>query len=144
MLGDHDLWGKSKPHEPSVGVPLAIAGPGIREGVESTALVSIMDLAATFLDCGGVSVPAEMDSRSLLPVLQGRTDTHRDHVLSGLGSFRVVRDGRYKLVTGYPDPESVALYDLHEDPLENEDIATDSPGEVERLRQLIDQARKSA
>jgi arylsulfatase A-like enzyme len=144
MLGDHDLWGKSKPHEPSVGVPLAIAGPGIRESVESTALVSIVDLAATFLDCGGVPVPGEMDSRSLLPVLEGRTDTHRDHVLSGLGSFRVVRDGRYKLVTGYPDAESVALYDLQEDPLENENIAPDSPGEVERLQLLIDQARVPA
>ena len=34
MLGDHDLWGKTKPHQPSVGVPLIAAGPGSREGQE--------------------------------------------------------------------------------------------------------------
>lgn len=140
MLGDHDLWGKSKPHEPSVGVPLVIAGPGVREGVESEALVSIMDLAATFLETGQVSVPETMDSRSLLPLLRGETASHRDHLLSGLGSFRVVRDGRYKLVTGYPDADSVALYDLENDPLENENIAADAPPEVERLRQLLSAA----
>lgn len=134
MLGDHDLWGKSKPHEPSVGVPLVVAGPGVQEGVVSNALVSIMDLAATFLECGQASIPAEMDSRSLLPLLRGEQAAHREYLHSGLGDFRVVRDERYKLVTGYPNAESVALYDLQEDPLEDRDIAAERPGEVERLR----------
>lgn len=137
MLGDHDLWGKSKPHEASVGVPLTIAGPGVREGVESAALVSVMDLAATFLDWGGAATPDSMDSRSLIPLLRGVTDRHRDHLRSGLGAFRVVRDERYKLVTGYPDADSVAIYDLHNDPLENENIADAMPDAVERLRGVL-------
>ena len=29
MLGDHNLWMKRQPYEPSVGVPLAVAGPGV-------------------------------------------------------------------------------------------------------------------
>jgi arylsulfatase A-like enzyme len=144
MLGDHNLWGKSKPHEPSVGVPLAIAGPGVQVGAQSEALVSIMDLAATFLECGHAAVPEAMDSRSLLPLLRGVTTTHREYLHSGLGDFRVVRDGRYKLVTGYPDAQSVALYDLRDDPLENHDVAAERPGEVERLRAEIEEVRRDS
>ena len=50
----------------------------------SQALVTILDLAATFLDYARLAVPPEMDSRSLRPLLEGRTDQHRDHLLSGL------------------------------------------------------------
>ena len=141
MLGDHNLWGKSKPHEPSVGVPLVVAGPGVQQGVASDALVSVMDLAATFLECGQATVPDEMDSRSLGPLLRGDTAAHRDYLHSGLGDFRVVRDGQYKLVTGYPEAESVALYDMQEDPQENRDVASDKPGEVERLRAALEGVR---
>jgi arylsulfatase A-like enzyme len=141
MLGDHNLWGKSKPHEPSVGVPLVIGGPGVHAGIESDALVSIMDLAATFLESGQTAVPAEMDSRSLLPLLRGKTAAHREYLYSGLGDFRVVRDERYKLVTGYPESASAALYDLEEDPLENRDIAADKPGDVARLRAALGDVR---
>jgi len=40
MLGDHDRWGKGVWHQPSVGVPLVMAGPGISQGIVSDALVS--------------------------------------------------------------------------------------------------------
>ena len=40
MLGDHDLWGKWLPYQPSVGVPLVIAGPGVRKGFVSGAPAS--------------------------------------------------------------------------------------------------------
>ncbi len=141
MLGDHNLWGKSKPHEASAGVPLVVAGPGVQRNVASDALVSIMDLAATFLECGGAPVPERMDSRSLMPLLRGTTSTHRTHLLTGLGAFRVARDHQYKLVAGYPDADSVALYDLQVDPLENRDIAADKPAEVKRLQELIEAGR---
>jgi hypothetical protein len=35
--------------------------------------------------------------------LAGRTDSHRDLVFSGLSAWRLVSDGRFKLVRGY-DP----------------------------------------
>ncbi|MBK9165849.1 MAG: sulfatase-like hydrolase/transferase [Bryobacterales bacterium] len=82
MLGDHNRWGKSVPWHESVGVPLVAAGPGVEQGVVSDALVSLMDLAATFLDFGGVAAPREMDSRSLRPLLAGRTGNTA--TLSGL------------------------------------------------------------
>ncbi|MGH2354538.1 MAG: sulfatase family protein, partial [Chloroflexota bacterium] len=54
MLGDHNRWGKSTYYQPSAGVPLIAAGPGVREGVTSDALVSLHDLTATFLEHAGV------------------------------------------------------------------------------------------
>ena len=88
MLGDHDRWTKRYPYEASVGVPLVIAGPGVRQGYETNALASVMDVAATCLDFAGVSVPSEMDSRSMKPILTGDSLSHRDYLFSGFGSWR--------------------------------------------------------
>ena len=134
MLGDHDLWGKSKPHQPSVGVPLVVAGPGVNGGQVIDAPVTTLDLHATFLDAAGLPQPEDTDSRSLAPLLEGKTRAHRDYVRSGLGDWRVVSDGRYKLVTGYGETGQDMLFDLEADPLENEDIADTAADIVKRLK----------
>ena len=137
MLGDHGLWGKSVPYQPSVSVPLIVAGAGVKKTGSSDVLVNTMDLTATFLDYAGVVRPGDMDSLSLRPVLEGKTSTHRQEVLSGLGPWRMVFDGRYKLIRGYnpkgrrwmhqwdpkefikPATEPLLLFDLEADPREN-------------------------
>ena len=152
MLGDHTRWGKNLPWQPSIGVPLMVAGPGVRQDVSSDALVSTMDLAATFLDYAGTRKPPEMDSRTLRPLLEGRASRHREYLRSGLGRWRLVMDGRYKLVTGFeaqakrseggeqssagqsPPP---MLFDLQNDPLENENVAADAAKQVKRLSALL-------
>lgn len=152
MLGDHDRWAKQVPYHPSVSVPLLAMGPGIGSGVNSDAPVSIMDLAATFLDYASVQRPDDMDSRSLRPLLEGRTKSHREYVLSGLGSWRMVWDGRYKLMTGF-DPtrrnlrtpvtpeeqKSIPpiLFDLRADPLENKDLVAANATRARDLAQLL-------
>ncbi|NQT52421.1 sulfatase-like hydrolase/transferase, partial [bacterium] len=100
MLGDHGRWGKCMPHQPSVGVPLVVAGPGVRKGHVCHEPTTTLDLTATFLQAAGLEVPKDMDSRSLLPLLRDDTDKHRDHVLSGLQGWRLVFDGRHKLIRG--------------------------------------------
>jgi len=65
MLGDHDLWGKRVPFQPSVGIPMIIAGPGTVRGMVSEMPVSLMDLCATFLEYAGISPLPEMESLSL-------------------------------------------------------------------------------
>lgn len=154
MLGDHDLWMKRYPRQASVGVPLVVAGPGIREGASTDALVSMMDLAATFLDYAGAEVPASMDSRTVRPVLDGSSGTHREFLLSGLNPWRCITDGRLKLIRGWPDgarnsgnslpvyPEGDAdaeplLFDIREDPFENRDLAATAPSDVARLTQAL-------
>lgn len=69
-------------------VPLAIRLPQRFPGHRVVDdLVSLTDLAPTFLEAGGVPVPAEMTGRSLLPILEsgtrGRVDSERTFVLLG-------------------------------------------------------------
>jgi arylsulfatase A-like enzyme len=135
MLGDHGRWGKSVPFQQSIGVPMVLAGPGVKSGVRTDALVSIMDLAATFLDFGGVAKPKDMDSLSLLPLLEGKTRKHREFARSGLGNWRAVWDGRYKLVRGFS--EETELFDMESDPQEDHNIAARSKDMVERLSEVI-------
>jgi arylsulfatase A-like enzyme len=131
---------------------MVIAGPGVQDGVVSDALVSHMDLAATFLEYGSTPKPAEMDSRSLKGLLEGKTKKHRDAVRSGLGAWRMVYDGRYKLIRGF-DPEASSqnlhkgasaakavaplLFDLKDDPLENVNMAAKASQHVERLSRYL-------
>ena len=158
MLGDHNRWGKSVPYDPSVGVPLTIAGPGVRRRFVSDALVSTMDLAATFLEYANLPRPAKMDSRSFKPLLDGKTSAHREYVLSGLGQWQLVFDGRYKFIRGF-DPAAarrkrakrqgrgqgeretgpLLLFDLENDPLENVNIADKAPAIVKRLSRILDE-----
>ena len=117
MLGDHNRWGKHVPYQASLGIPLVIAGPGVRARGNSRALVTLTDLASTFLDFAGLPVPAAMDSRTLRPLLAGQTRRHRSHLVAGLEGWRLVWDGRYKLIEGFEkEPQ---LFDLRRDPLEN-------------------------
>lgn len=145
MLGDHARWGKSVPYQASIGVPLVMAGPDIAQGVESDALVSLMDLAATFLDYADLPAPDGMESRSLRALLERGGGEHRDYVRSALkvgqahaGRFRLVQDRRYKLVEGFC--EAPALYDREADPFEFENIAATQSREVARLAKLFPDA----
>lgn len=139
MLGDHNLWAKSKPYQPSVGVPLIFAGPGIESGSVSDALVSHIDVGPTILEYAGAKPLKDIDGHSLVSLLAGRTTQHQTYVRSGLGSWRLVFDGRYKFVRGYPKPDDILLFDLQKDPLENHNLAEDPSAKkiIEHLRQLV-------
>jgi choline-sulfatase len=154
MLGDHGRWGKSVPYHASACVPFLAAGPGIARGAKSAALISIMDLAATFLDYAGVTTPKDMDSRSFRALLEGKAAKHREVVLSGLGAWRMAFDGRYKVITGFPAKnlkindewtpvsKEVAgvkpmVFDLMSDPKENQDLFDAMPADAAKLLERL-------
>jgi len=140
MLGDHNLWAKTSYYQPSVGIPMVIAGPGVTAGQTFDGPVNLHDLAATFLQAAGLTPTPEMDSRSLAPVLDGSSDSHRDYVFSGLvwprGAWHLVFDGRYKLVNIEGEPP--ILFDLQDDPWEDDNIAATNPDIVARLQEWMD------
>jgi arylsulfatase A-like enzyme len=91
MTGDHGMpfpRCKANLYDCGARVPLAVRGPGIATGRVVRALVSLTDLAPTFLKLGGVETPEVMTGRSLVPLLRG-TDPDpgeveaRDHVVAG-------------------------------------------------------------
>ena len=80
-----------------------------RERVDAPA--ATLDLHATVLDYAGVD-PGDVDSRSMRPFLSDAGGLPRDVVYAGLSTWRMVFDGRYKLVRGYdPDRRRGADYE---------------------------------
>ena len=72
-LGDHGLFDKRFMYEESLRTPFLIRWPGtIKPGARSDAMALNVDFAETFLDAAGLPAPADMQGRSLVPVLRGR------------------------------------------------------------------------
>ena len=159
-LGDHWLGEKELFHDPSVKVPLIVVDPSreadATRGTVSRALVEGIDLAPTFVEVAGGRPRREvLEGHSLLPLIHGRGETPRDHVVSEYDySFRAARalldrpadsarlamifDGRFKLV--HAEGFRPMLYDLEADPEELVDLGAD-PGhaaERERLQLALD------
>lgn len=130
-LGEHGWYDKRFMYEESHRTPLMIRYPaGIHPASSTDALTLNIDLSATLLDYAGVTIPDEVQGRSLRPVLEGNTpDDWREDIYyryyQEMNSYhRVarhegVRDERYKLIQyTEPDFEGYELFDLETDPSE--------------------------
>ena len=128
-LGEHGWYDKRFMYEESHRTPLMIRYPPLTAAGSTTdALALNIDLAPTLLELAGVTVPPDLQGRSLLPVLGGQTPADwRESIYyryyQQMNSYhRVarhegVRDQRYKLIH-FTEPgfEGYELYDLEQDP----------------------------
>ena len=82
-MGEHRLMtGKLTAFDTDVRVPLIVAGPGVPAGQVAPQLAENVDLAPTFSELGGTSMPSNVDGHSLAPLLTGASpDPWRDAVL---------------------------------------------------------------
>jgi len=107
VSGDHGApgfpHGKCNLYDFGSGVSLAIRGGGTKGGRIVDDLISLTDLAPTFLELAGVNVPETMTGRSLVDVLkseqEGRVDPRRSAVF--IGRERHTDDARADF-TPYP------------------------------------------
>lgn len=136
-LGEYGLAGKWFPHELSLRVPLIVFDPRLppeRRGRRRDELVLNLDIAPTLLDAAGVTPPATMQGRSLLPLVRGespgwRTEFFYEHLFDhpGLPKSEAVRTERWKYMRFVEtQPVYEALYDLERDPGETSNLA-DTP-----------------
>jgi arylsulfatase len=131
MLGDHGLYQKSVAYEPSLRVPLIVAGPGIEGGRTSDALVELSDINPTICDLTHTPTLPHIDARSFKPILDNNAKSHRTETISTLRAFQCIRTSRYKLIVNINDiPE---LYDIIQDPHELNNIAPKQPSLVKEL-----------
>jgi arylsulfatase A-like enzyme len=140
LLGHHGRFEKHMMWEEAVRSPLLIRGPGL-EPTSTDALTGLVDLAPTILDVLGEPPMPHTQGRSLTPLLEGRTETHRRVVFSEYlpDNKAMVRTDRWKYVftTGASDlaggyatglgPSGIdhRLYDLETDPGETNNLADD-------------------
>jgi arylsulfatase A-like enzyme len=137
FLGEHGWFDKRWIFEQSLRTPLVMEWPGvIKPGSVNTDMVSNLDYAETFLDAAGIPVPAEMQGRSMMPILRGQTPAdwrqefyyhYYEHpaVHNVARHYGIVTD-RYKLVYFYePEFNYWELFDLKNDPMELKSVYGD-------------------
>ncbi len=135
FLGDHGWFDKRWMYEESLRMPLVARWPaGVEPGTVSNELVQNLDFAPTFLDLAGVSIPDDVQGRSLVPLLKGEepTDWRESiyyHYYEQPSEHNVprhfgVRTARHKLIRYYEIGEG-ELFDLEEDPHELRSVYDD-------------------
>ena len=150
FLGDHFLFDKRLMYEEPIRVPLAIRYPaGVKAGTDVSAFAVNVDYAPTILDYAGLNVPADMQGRSLRPLLEG--DTPADwrksfyyHYWEWPNGHYVaphygVRTERFKLIHHYDERyggrAAWELIDLQADPHELKNVI-ENPGYAEQVAEL--------
>lgn len=143
--GEHRRGDKRVAYEESLRIPLVICGPGVaKPGRTAEQMVLNIDVVPTILDLAGVKVPAQVQGRSLEPILAGGKPEWRKSFLfeyfqeawlPRIPTLVGVRTTEWKYVR-YPTIKAVdELYDLAKDPYEMHNLAND-PAAKEQLAKM--------
>lgn len=135
FLGDNGMYDKRFMYEPSIRMPFIARWPGvIPRGMSQRALAINVDFAPTFLEAAGLVTPADMQGRSLLPVLRGeRPDDWRtsfyyryydDPGAHNTAAHYGVRTDTHKLIH-YWKQDEWEMFDLVHDPHELKNLYDD-------------------
>jgi arylsulfatase A-like enzyme len=155
--GEHRLLHKERAYEEASRVPFAIRYTAlITKPRKDNRLVSVIDLAPTIYELAGVQLPADVDGRSLIPLMQeteldpsewrdallleGWPGLRREHV----GNYQAIRTDRYVYIETYEDkPE---LYDTLNDPFQLRNLIDDPAlrKTAKRLRKRLHRYHPSA
>jgi arylsulfatase A-like enzyme len=156
FLGDHGMFDKRFMYEESLRMPFLVRWPeAIKASTTSEAMALNVDFAPTFLEAAGLTIPADMQGRSLLPVLRGRTPAdwrtsmyYRYYHDPGHHNTRAhygVRTQTHKLIH-YWKKDQWELFDLVRDPHEmhnlygergHEAVTASLKSELLRLKQSL-------
>ncbi|MFN0088519.1 MAG: sulfatase [Blastocatellia bacterium] len=153
FLGEHNMYDKRFMYEESLRTPFLIRWPKrIRPGSISRGMILNLDFAPTMLDAAGVKAPADMQGRSLLPLLGGkvprdwRTSIYYRYYHPGhhnVAAHYGVRTERHKLIY-FNKLDQWELYDLRKDPGETRNLYRDPAHApiVEKLKRELRRLRR--
>jgi arylsulfatase A-like enzyme len=153
FLGEHGFFDKRFMYEEALRTAFIVHWPGkVEEGVVNDRdIVSNIDIASTFLEMAGIEIPQEIQGRSMVPVLEGKTPddwrktflyTYHELANHNVQPHFGVTDGRNKLIY-YPKYNEWEFFDLKKDPQEmisqyfipeNKTVITKLKKELVRLR----------
>jgi arylsulfatase A-like enzyme len=145
FLGEHNWFDKRFMYEESLRMPFLIRWPArIKSGAVNERMILNVDFAPTFLAAAGLAVPADIQGRSFLPLLNGenpkdwRTSMYYRYYHYPM-HHRVqphygVRTERYKLIY-FNKIDQWELFDLEKDPYEMKNLYKD-PAHAETVQRL--------
>ncbi len=135
--------GKYSIYEGGTRTPMIARWPARIKPKTSDALVSQLDLLASFAALAGQNLTPEAgpDSMNVLPALLGESEVGRDHLVEHARDI-ALREGTWKLVP--EDAKSPAeLYDLSTDIGEAKNLAARDPDRVRRMRDRLESLRRA-
>lgn len=131
-------WG----HEGGIRTPFIVHYPAmIKPKVIDNQPAHIVDVMTTFMELAQADYPKEykghqiqpMEGKSLIPIFNGeRRDEHKGLFWEHEGN-KAARVGDWKWVSIYPDGKD-ELYNLNNDPVEKQNIATKHPEKLAELK----------
>ena len=148
-FGEHGIYQEHwSTNENIQRIPLFVKTPGKNsEAGEIDELVSNTDLGATVLEYHGVEKPGKWQSRSLKPLIEDESFDWREFMVMDHGlhtAQRCIREGKWKMIqTLHPGDwdrriQEMQLFNIEDDPFEQENLALEKPKLVEKLKQKMD------
>jgi len=147
--GEHGLGDKRWPYEESIRDPLLVRFPKlIKPGTKLDQMVLNIDIAPTFLELAGVTIPKEVQGKSLLPLFKNPKTGWRKSFLTEYfqekqylrcPTWQTVRTDRWKLIH-YSELDGMdELYDLKQDPFEMKNLVKEkrSANDVKRMQEEL-------
>ena len=132
-FGEHGLIDKRTAYEESMRVPMLVHCPELTNGggKKLEQVIANIDLTPTFLEAAGLQAPKNLDGKSFLPLLQGKSVEWRKSLLyeyywernfPQTPTMHALRGDRYKYIHYHGIWDSDELYDLQNDPLETTNL----------------------
>ncbi len=129
-----------------VHIPLLFLGYDVKKNMKISQQVRIIDIFPTILDIIGITNnTANIDGQSLLPLIEGKQipeepaymETH--YLIDIESQDKIgVRTSQFKFFRDTNNPQvSVHLYDLKNDPFENNNIAKIKPEIVKKMEEIL-------
>ena len=149
-FGEERGRGKGFVYEGGIRVPMIASWPNkISAGSETDHISIQYDLLATLADLTSFEITSEQDGISFLPTLLGQDDQKQHDYLywefPEYGGQLALRFGDYKFVWAHLKdklPPSLELYNLKEDPAEENNIAEQHPQLIEQADAYFRQAHQ--
>ena len=139
--GAHGLMGKQNMYDHSMRAPLIVIGPDLPKDKRIDLDVYIQDIMPSTLDLAGLDKPKYVEFNSLMPLINKKQRKSSYDAIYGtyMNKQRMVRADGFKLII-YPDANKIKLFDLVNDPMEENNLANDKKYTTQ-VKELIEKLR---